>query len=364
MDAMLTSFGLTPSSVTSDRRGSIFDRMPPAALDLTGQYLTPDYAVLLVCDHLVMDSEAFDRLTHDRHWSYNAIAEVIRALEAEGFLRLEDYSTRVVRAKTRIEQNVSTALELSDWNKTFEESVAIWQAFLDVVRDAVIALWKRRGDEELPLAIELDRFMSAQLHEGGATELSDDLWREHIATRPDFRRAALAAYLAYVETNIELSRQLGIPIYDWEDYKPFYDSRLRQIDQRQFNKVTREVRQLFSVSFPEFQPRTPSTLVKMLNDKRIGQLRGLVSSAARGEITFDRQFAVRTLLEVLNSERRIARFRSIASYALLPVGFVPLVGTPLAKAAEETIGGSYERAMREPFQWFYLISESQRHDSA
>jgi len=335
--------------------------MPPAALDLTGQFLMPDYAALLVCEHVIIDSETFERLTHSRHWSYNKVAETLRAVHSEGYLRLDDYSERLVQARTTIERKVRTALDMIDWSDTLERSAVIWQEFLSTIRASAASLRKRSAQHEIPLAIELDRFLSARLHEGGGVELSDTVWREQMAVRPAFLRTALAANLTYIESNIELSRQLRVPLFDWADYKPFYDTQMRNAQQDALDRTTAEVQQLFSVSFPDFQLRKPSQLVKMLGDRRINALRMLVAAAARGEVIFDREFAVRTLQEVITAERRVARLRSLTSYALLPVSYIPLVGTPLAKIAEEMVGAAFERSTREPLDWFYLISEPQHH---
>jgi hypothetical protein len=254
MDVLVTSFGLTPFGVRGKHRRSIFDRMPPTALDLTGQFLMPDYAVLLLCDRIVVDSEMFDRLTHAHHWSYNRVAETMRVLHSEGYLRLDNYSERLNRERASIKRKVQEALEVTDWSEALERSEVIWHAFLNAVRESAAVLRRRSGRNQTPLAVELDRFISARLHEGGAVELTDTVWREQVAARPEFERIALAANLAYIESNIELSRQLGVPIYDWADYKPFYDTRLRYMEQDQFDKTAKEVRQLFNVSFPDFAP--------------------------------------------------------------------------------------------------------------
>src|ERR1051325_11025802 len=52
VDALLTSFGIDLGSVTSDDQGGMFYRMPPAAFELRGTYLTPSYGVLLLCDRI------------------------------------------------------------------------------------------------------------------------------------------------------------------------------------------------------------------------------------------------------------------------------------------------------------------------
>jgi hypothetical protein len=122
-----------------------------------------------------------------------------------------------------------------------------------------------------------------------------------------------------------------------------------------------QVTRLFDITFPEFKPQSASTLLRLLKDKRVESLRALVGDAANGVIEFDREFAVKTLFEVIRTEERIARFRSVTSYALLPAGYIPVVGTPLAKAGEETAGIVFEQTVRTPLNWFYLLSETHDH---
>jgi hypothetical protein len=102
----------------------------------------------------------------------------------------------------------------------------------------------------------------------------------------------------------------------------------------------------------------------MLRDRRIEALRVLVTAAASGTVVFDDEFARRTLLEVIKAEQRVARFRSIASYGLLPISYLPVVGTPLAKAVEEAIGAAFAHSARQSLDWFYLISESPQDGAA
>ena len=72
---------------------------------------------------------------------------------------------------------------------------------------------------------------------------------------------------------------------------------------------------------------------------------------------FDREFAVRTLHEVLAFQRRLSQARRIISYATLPFHWVPIVGTLLPKVLEETTERVIEHQAGKPFRWFYLISE-------
>ncbi len=97
-----------------------------------------------------------------------------------------------------------------------------------------------------------------------------------------------------------------------------------------------------------------------LRDKRVEDLRQLVSDAVAGKVTFDIQFARNVFKEVLQTERKITWYRNITSYLTLPidfVGFVPGVGGVIQKGVEELIGSAIENNLKRNYQWFYMLSD-------
>jgi hypothetical protein len=63
------------------------------------------------------------------------------------------------------------------------------------------------------------------------------------------------------------------------------------------------------------------------------------------------------LAEVLRSERRHTRFRSILGYVALPIGVIPGISTPAQKLVEETIGASVAKKLKQKHQWFYMLRD-------
>jgi hypothetical protein len=161
-----------------------------------------------------------------------------------------------------------------------------------------------------------------------------------------------------VNANLLLSNELGSGFYDWCDFRPFYHDKFLRVARSAApgENETECIRELFEVSFPEFTFWTPSNIVRALKDKRIVELRNLVDSAVRGDVTFDREFATRVLGEVLGVERSIGKLRNFVSYVTLPLGFIPWVGTPVQKAVEEAVVQPIARKRRSEYRWFYLIS--------
>jgi hypothetical protein len=351
MDLMLTSFGLRDAN-PSLRRSPFFG-MPPTAFAITQRCLEPDYAALLLSERIIIDEESYERLTHRRHWSYNVVADTMRALQSEGFLRLENYSHLLAPHENAIAAAVEQDVrEPAQWRRALSVSVERWSSFVELTRLEAPLLYASDG----PSVSVRDslRWVSGYLShviEGPDAYLHSRVpFTEEIDT-------ILREYLTYVESNIRLAQELRTPLYDWYDYQPFYEQKLTGL-RRSKNTELQKVQQLFDVSFPEFSIASSRQLIRILKDKRISQLRELISTAARGDVTFDREFAVRVLLEVLSSEEAIGRYRSIISYGLLPLGLIPTIGTPLQKAAEEAVSWPYERKRREHLSWFYLLSEA------
>ena len=356
MDLLLTSFGIHTQEDEASKR-SVFHRMPPTTLAIRGTYLAPDYMSLLLCDRIIIDSESYSRLTTKRHWSYNALSSLIQALYAEGFVRIEDYSQRLEAYRATIEQRVEQDLEdLDAWRPALRSSGERWSTFIHLIKSDLRSLYELidrvqfKFEHGIGGTAPMHNYSVRQyLHAASVamTEMSaaeGDDWTE---------RQILRSYLTYVETNLVLSEVLGAAFYDWSDYQPFYSRKLDERGRLHADRV-HKTQQLFEVAFPELVIDSPRRLLRILQDKRIEQLRALVANAVTGKITFDRDFAVRILFEVLSGERAVGRFRSISSYALLPVGFIPVAGTPLQKAAEELAAMPY----RSKHAWFYLLTEA------
>ena len=109
---------------------------------------------------------------------------------------------------------------------------------------------------------------------------------------------------------------------------------------------------------------TTKRFFKLLRDKRIESLRELVRSAAAGTTEFDDEFAKRTLNEVFQAETRIAATTRMVSWLSLPLGFVPVVGTPLQKLVEEVGGHFAGKRNREQHKWFFVMSDFERRKPA
>jgi hypothetical protein len=156
-----------------------------------------------------------------------------------------------------------------------------------------------------------------------------------------------------------LASEFEIPFHDWLDFTPFYTTKFLSVGKREdeTQRGRKEVERLFTVAFPDLAIRDTRALLKVLNDKRIQDLRQLISDAVVGKVQFDDHFAKSVLAEVLRSERKITRFRNILGYLTLPIGFIPAFGTPAQKLIEEAVGAPVAKKMKQKHRWFYMLSE-------
>jgi hypothetical protein len=174
----------------------------------------------------------------------------------------------------------------------------------------------------------------------------------------EYAKHVVKEYLTYISANLCLAENTDSFIHDWSDIEPIYNKKFRiSLREDVSNKEFYQARQLFSIVFPEFHIDNVKGFIKVLEDKRIKSLRELIKKATKGNITFDEQFANSTLREVLKVEQKVNLKRKIVGWATLPLGFIPWLGTPIQKAAEELISKSLEKKERGSKEWYYLISQ-------
>ena len=375
MDMLLTSFGL---SHLAPEKESLFYRLPPYTLSLVNRQLMSDFSMLLLCDKVIVDRQSFNRLMDvgmRDHWRYADIytqtSELLRVLYDEGFVRLEDFEGVIESYRPLLEEMLELECKSIDvWVPPLRESVALWKESFNRIFDAPIDSCFPDSDSKEELNRRVSDFGSYYAHGLcyiASEEFVDEALKSSRSRRKSNYRQALIAtlkiYLAYINANIVLTRHFDCSFHDWSDMRPFYQTKFTRIGIPQPpNQVEIEkLNCLFDVSFPEFTFWRPHAIVRALRDSRITELRKLVVDATRDETTFDKEFANRVLSEVLTIERKVANMRNIVSYATMPLGFIPIAGTPIQKLAEEVVMKPLERKLRKKFNWFYLISEMANH---
>jgi hypothetical protein len=374
MKILLTSFGITDATSEESEKTSIFYRMPPVSMHEVGSMFMPDYAALLLCDQIIFDESSFDALEEKPHWSYSAVSNAIKALRTEGFIELVNFKNILRDNKILLEKMVEHDLKMIDqWIEPLKDSLDLWNNFarfaFDRIREENVEYWSEiRRDLDEAYSAVWQYPAATLLHEAnGSVATVSMMVKEALHSSQkrkkrkyrDALRQVLKSYLSYVNANIIISNQLGVGFHDWMDFLPFYQHKFLSVGQEDIKteQHIKESHKLFKVSFPEFAISDTTSLIKALEDKRIVSLRNLVQDAVDGKATFDEAFAKNVLREVLDIERRARRYRNITSYLTMPIGFIPLIGTPAQKILEEAVSIPLEGKLTKPHQWFYLLSD-------
>jgi hypothetical protein len=267
---------------------------------------------------------------------------------------------------------------LDQWVEPLRESLTLWQHFSRMSMELMNAEreeWFRQAPLRDVPHYSYSHPHSALTHEAAhmmhadrasvahmSMLVSDALESSTKRKRREYRdalRNVLRAYLTYVDANLILSHQLDVGFHDWLDFTPFYSAKFLSVgrDEDPVREGRTQLEKLFTVPFPELAIHNARTLMKALNDKRLEDLRRLVTEAAEGRVQFDAEFAKSVLSEVFRSSQRSKKLRNVVGYVTLPIDLIPLVGTVAQKAVEEAVGIAIERKYQRKHRWFYMLSD-------
>src|ERR1051326_5295926 len=332
MKLLLTSFGLSHAQWRAAESPDLFYRMPPVSMSRATHAFAPDYAVLLLADMVIVDQATYDRLLTSHHHSYSQVAIMLRALHQEGFVKLEDFDAAIEPHRKLLDDALERDLkQLDAWIEPLKESAKKWQEFVQHLHSSLGAeLAKARNrtshfGDAIPGDIQGQQVM-AWLHDANNLSalglvtsqlmVQEALESSRMRRKTEYRdqlRIHLAECLAYVNANILLSQKFDSGLHDWPDFQPFYHEKFLTVmrDSAPGQKEIGNIQKLFEVAFPEFAPCQPEAVIKALKDKRINDLRNLVSRACKGEVEFDREFANRVLHEVFKVEQKMNTVRKV-----------------------------------------------------
>lgn len=381
MKAMLTSFGVEHSLLTADAADeTTFHRMPPVSFRRVSETFVPDYELLLLCDGLVVDEVSYERLVTRSVAAYTEVSKVFEALESEGRIELADYSEALHARAVLLERMTDHDLRsLDQWVVPFRESLGLWAGFARMLPGLVdlepsAALYQEQrlrqmGPREWSRSQAEQLVGIGHLYHGESRTVAELslLVTEALASstkrrRHEYRgalRDALRAYLTYVNSNLILSHHFECAFHDWLDFRPFYSAKFLPVgrDGDPLEDRRTQLEKLFTLPFPELAIKSPRALLKALNDKRLEDLRRLVTEAAEGRVQFDADFAKSVLSEVFRTSQRSKKARNVVGYVTLPIDFIPWVGAVAQKAVEEVAGIAIDRQYGRKHRWFYMLSE-------
>lgn len=382
MKVMLTSFGIEQTLGSGDEHRSLFYRMPPVSFRWLKDTFMPDYDLLLLCDKLVMDEASFRQLTEEPFPAYTKVADTFLELKTEGRVELVDFGAVLQANAELLDRMLDHDIRILDqWVIPLRDSLTMWRHFSEKSMEAM-----RDQDEELSLLGHLpgvpsrhviyhDHSTQALRHEIAhlvhsdrqkllsCTFMVDEALKSSAKRKQKQHREALRetlkAYLAYVNANLILSSELQVGFHDWLDFTPFYATKFlsvgKEVDSPQDER--KQVEKLFTIPFPELAIKDTRSLMRALNDRRIADLRQLVTDAVAGKVNFDQEFAKSVLREVLGAEVTARKWRSIIGYLTLPLGLIPWIGSVADKAVSEAAGAVVDRKIKKTHRWFYMLSE-------
>ena len=365
MDAILSSFCFTDAFDSNPDRQFYFHRLPPICFRTWDRFV-PDYTALFLFDSFYVDALAVERIKNDPHLA--AHADMLSALNSSGRLKVIDFKERISPYCVTIhDHSVHQADRLEEWKPIFAEVVVVWKKY----RDRAVKEWGEFGRPKSDVWNDEVDFIRDMILKGMYIGLSEELIKdidnmiqgkatEHLMELHVVN--LVRSYIEHVISNICLADVLGAVTHDWEDIFPIY-KRIFSLDSAGHVASDRPIRSqqqigaLFKLMFPDFAPRNVRSLAKVINDRRIDDLRTLVSQAVDGNIEFDIAFANKTLKSVLETEIKIGKARTVTGWLAKPLAFLPWVGHVADKVVEESVTALYARHTRRENGWFYLISD-------
>lgn len=364
MKSMLTSFGIADSLSQSTRsvivtRGpshnaerDLFLRMPPVNMHHDLHQFSPEYSTLLLFDRIVLDLTTFDLLQFQPHPAYALVADTMKALQSEGFLELVAYSDILEQNEDLLNVMLENDLNsLNQWIGVLHDSLLIWDRF---VRSALTEHPDIDMDpdiDNLRVFIHDSVGMAGYLLKGFQDRHEEDLRRS--------LREVVTAYLKYVNSTLILSNEIGAGFHDWGDFLPFYRRKFLSLGHEELpgERHIEASRTLFEVSFPNLAVKNPTQLLKILQHKRVNELRALVQEAVDGKVTFDVEFARSVFTEAIQGERTLAKQRRLVGFITAPIGFIPMIGNLAQIGIQEVAATVLERKLAKRFRWFYMLSD-------
>jgi hypothetical protein len=273
---------------------------PPMKLFKDG-HMDLEFSPFLLANTITMDSSSYDQLTTNPPVGAERAALSLKTLKKEGILQLVDY------------ENIFSVLRPSILAQS-KLKLTHPELFIDPVRDS-IGLWDEVGNTYANV-IGQSGDRRAQLPVGilaGVTAdgsvLTDDrisLVRNVLAKRSDaisqgekdLIREIARPYIDHVHTGVVLHQTQKVPIVDWPDMLPIYNSMFASNFEHEV-VMQREIpltRKLFSIALDRYEPSNVKEYLKIIRDKRISKLRKFVSQAAEKGVEPDPQLT-KDLLE-------------------------------------------------------------------
>ena len=336
-----------------------FDKMVPLYWQETTNSFTLDYALFIFADEIIMDKKSYNQLKNTKTNFYKNSASLLHILFNEGLVKLEDYD-KVLNSKKKFLKlmNKKDLTEYNSWVEPFKKSIETWKEFTNRFNKKYDKISNYREYnaalsslmlEEIDKNYEFAQFISSLY---SATNRRKAIYKAIFKNKLENR-------ISYVNSNLILSNHFNATISDWNDYIPFYEEKFIRFgkDNYPLEKEKQALNKLFNISFPNLSLFDNKKIIKILTDKRLVYLREMIEASLNEGIEFDKEFAIKTLEKVIGVHNKINKLRTLASYCTMPIGYIPLVGTPLQKLIEEGIVLPTKLKLEKELKWYFFINE-------
>ncbi|HET9234781.1 MAG TPA: hypothetical protein VFP10_11630 [Candidatus Eisenbacteria bacterium] len=304
-------------------------------------------------DRIVVDEECIDWLTthaltanfgEDVNAVFNDYALLLGELDKVGRVVRINYRDVLAQSKQAIDSIVQHDLASPEkWEAPIGSAVEAWNDVISFFRSI----------ETTPLAGDGAVALAGIYYMHGYAPYQGSLK----ALREPHGRSILKEYLTHINFNIMLSRSTGAAILDWSDLAPLYAYKSRGAKPDDAAEGARSAQKLFEIFFPCPIRIRPEKFAKAMGDKRLEELRKLVAEAAAGRATFDPEFAIRTLTEILEAHRQSNVRQRIVGWASLPLDFVPGIPPGVTNVLQEVAGPLWTDRPLEKFSWYFFIAD-------
>jgi hypothetical protein len=382
MDIVLTSFG---HGMTNNASRSIFYNMPPLFLGKQNNHYRfhIDYASLFMFDRVIVDERSFERslatdieIYEKKRMSPSMFETIIQGkkeyagvlteLHKSGRLITKNFDEVTAKSDKLLEKMTTADLKhIQRWRGPIESAVLDWSNLIEQLhqnRGYDHSLIEFDENEEYVYSVFAHTLRASGLHLKILTETLKNWKKKQPPHIRNLCRNLLKDYLSYINFNLILSFDCQAPFIDWSDMRYLYEEKFYaeehvRTTMHKNQEFVSGSRRLFEFLFPYFIPKSPVELVRGVNDSRTERLRDFVKGAIEQGVDFDPLECIDILKRILRLEQKAIFRRNITGWATLPLGFIPVIGTPVQKGVEELVNTLWANRITNEYSWFYLIND-------
>ena len=143
--------------------------------------------------------------------------------------------------------------------------------------------------------------------------------------------------LSDINRNLLVSNKLDAPIYEWEDYKSFYELKLN-LRTKLSNDESNSLSKMFNLFIPNFTILDINQLKDLRNDSRLSDVKLALKTTDVDKL--DKEFVIATYRKLLESSKKVDKFSKYSQLITIPIEIltsVPLIGKGVEKLIEKNI---------------------------